>query len=121
MNGMILEDEKILDAMEEGCKGRFINAFIDSKGRLSGTFLSLEGFSALHEKIDSMLINMGEALHNGEIAALPVKGTSSYNTTCNYCDYKDVCRRTATDAVNELKNIKHQDAVAMLKGSEGNG
>lgn len=121
MNGMILEDEKILDAMEEGCGGRFINAFIDAKGRLNGMFLSCDGFTALHKKIDSMLINMGTALHNGEIAALPVKGTSSYNTTCEYCDYRDVCRRTETDSYRELRNIKHGDAVAMLKGDEENG
>ena len=121
MNGMILEEEKILDAMEEGCEGRFINAFIDKKGELQGTLLSLEGFRLLHERIDSMLIEMGLALHGGEIAAVPVMGTTCYNNTCTYCDYKDVCRREAADKVKPLESIKHPDAVRMLKGSESNG
>ena len=121
MNGMILEDEKILDAMEEGCEGRFINAFIDKKGELQGTLLSLEGFRLLHERIDSMLTEMGLALHGGEIDAVPVMGTTCYNNTCTYCDYKDVCRREAADKVKPLESIKHPDAVRMLKGSESNG
>ncbi len=121
MNGMILEDEKILDAMEEGCEGRFINAFIDKKGQLQGTLLSYEGFKILHEKIDSVLTEMGLSLHGGEIQALPVMGTSSYNNTCTWCDYKDICRRTETDDVRTLKTIKHADAVRMLKGSENDG
>ncbi len=121
MNGMILEDEKILDAMEEGCEGRFINAFINKKGELQGTLLSLEGFRLLHGKIDEMLTEMGLGLHSGEIAAVPVSGGSSYGDTCKYCDYKDICRRTQTDEVRKLQTIKHTDAVRMLKGSESNG
>jgi len=121
MNGMLLSDEKIIDAMEEGCEGRFINAFIDKKGELQGTLLSYEGFRLLHEKIDSMLEGMGTALHGGEIEALPAVGSSSYKNTCEYCDYKDVCRRTETDEIRELKSIKHADAVKMLEGSENDG
>ena len=121
MNGMILNDEKIVDAMEEGCEGRFINAFIDKKGELQGTLLSYEGFRLLHEKIDSMLEEMGASLHLGEIEALPAVGSSSYKNTCEYCDYKDVCRRTEADEIRELKSIKHAEAVKMLEGSENDG
>lgn len=121
MNGMILRDEKIVDAMEEGCEGRFINAFIDKNGQLQGTLLSYEGFCLLHGKIDSMLTEMGLSLHGGEIEALPVSGSSSYKNTCEYCDYKDVCRRTETDTVRLLKSIDHDEAVRMLEGSENDG
>ncbi len=121
MNGMILEDEKILDAMEEGSKGKFINASKNDNGDLQGTLLSYEGFRLLHGKIDSMLTEMGLSLHGGEIGAVPVAGTSSYNNTCTYCDYKDICRRESTDEVRRLETIKHADAVRMLKGSESNG
>ncbi len=121
MNGMILSDEKIIDAMEEGAEGRFINAFIDKKGEMQGTLLSYEGFRLLHKKIDSMLEGMGMSLHCGEIGALPAVGSSSYKNTCQYCDYKDVCRRTETDDVRELKSIKHNEAVKMLEGSENDG
>ena len=121
MNGMVLEDEDIIDAMEEGAAGTFINASIDEKGRLKGTLLSYDGFRLLHKKIDSMLEKMGVALHNGEISAVPVMGTSSYNTTCTYCDFKDVCRRNETDDIRELKTLKHPEAVMLLKESENDG
>lgn len=118
MNGMILEDENVLRGMERDCEGRFINAYIDDKGRMKGTFLSLKGFKALNEKTDSILISMGESLHKGEIAALPVIGTSSYQYTCTYCDFKDVCRRTDTGARREPLSLTHKQAAELLKGSE---
>lgn len=120
MNGMILDNEKVHDAMEQGRLGRFIDAGFNKKGKLTGAFLSLGGFAALHGKIDEMLVKMGVSLHNGEIAALPVTGTD-YKKTCEYCDYKDICRHTETDEFREIKSIKHEDAVKMLEGSDDNG
>lgn len=121
MNGMILEDEQVLDGMEKGCNGYFINAYVDEKGRMKGTFLSMDGFVRLHKKIDEILKNMGQALHDGKIAALPVIGTSSYKYTCEYCDFKDICRRTENDASRELLGLSHKDAVEKLKGEEADG
>ncbi len=121
MNGLILEDEKILDAMEKGAAGRFIKASVSADGKLKGSFLSADGFNKLHNKIDEMLVGMGSELHSGKIQALPVIGISSYKNTCDYCDYKDVCRRCETDAFRELPSITHKKAVEMLKGSENDG
>ncbi len=121
MNGLLLEDERILDAMEKGGAGRFIKASVDADGKLKGSFLSAEGFSRLHKKIDEMLVGMGIELHSGNVEALPVIGSSSYKNTCEYCDYKDVCRRSDTDAYRELPSIPHKRAVEMLEGSENDG
>lgn len=121
MNGMILEDENVLDGMEKGCNGYFINASIDEKGRMKGTFLSVDGFMRLHKKIDEILTNMGQALHNGKIAALPVIDNSHYSKTCEYCDYKDICRRTENDPSREPMGLSHKDAVEKLKGDESDG
>lgn len=121
MNGMILEDENILKGMEENCEGKFINAYIDDKGRMKGTFLSLNGFKNLKEKIDDVLISMGSALHNGKIGAVPVIGSSSYKYTCDYCDYKDICRRTDESPKKEPLGLTHAKASEMLKGCEDNG
>lgn len=121
MNGMILEDENVLRGMEKDCEGKFINAYIDEKGRMKGTFLSLNGFKMLREKIDSILTLMGISLHNGKIAALPVIGTSTYKNTCTYCDYKDICKRTDDSEKREPASLSHKQAVELLKGSENNG
>lgn len=120
MNGMILEDLKVLEGMEKGCKGRFINASINDKGEMKGTFLSLKGFRLLHEKIDSMLEGMGISLHKGEIAALPMIEDES-KSPCRYCDYKDVCRRSEGDPSRAPTKYTHDKSRAMLEGCEENG
>lgn len=116
MNGMILENEKILSAMEDGCGGIFIDARIDDKGRMKGNFLSLNGFRRLHELTDEKLTDMGTMLHEGKIGAVPVIGTSSYKYTCEYCDYKDICRRSDDSPVRKPLGLNHEDAVDKLKG-----
>ncbi|MBR3768039.1 MAG: PD-(D/E)XK nuclease family protein [Clostridia bacterium] len=120
MNGMILEDMRVLEGMEKGCKGRFINAYIDKKGVMKGTFLSLNGFRALHEKIDSVLREMGMGLHTGNIAAMPLIASED-KSPCIYCDYKDICRRSSGDEHRTPLNVSHAKAVELLKGSEENG
>ena len=120
MNGMILEDEKILSAMEKDCAGIFIDARIDDKGRLQGSFLSLNGFRLLHELTDKKLTDMGTALHEGRIGALPLIG-GAYKYTCDYCDYKDICRRDEQTPVREPLGLNHEKAVNKLKGEENNG
>lgn len=120
MNGMILEDIKVLEGMEKDCNGRFINASVDKKGEIKGTFLSLNGFRLLHKKIDEMLENMGSALHKGEINAFPLI-ESERKSPCKYCDYKDVCRRSEGDASKTPSGLSHTAAVSGLKGCEDDG
>ncbi len=115
MNGMILGDDKVIDGMEEGRKGHFINVYYDRYGKLQGKFLSLEGFRLLHEKIDSILCEMGEKLHTGEIAAVPVIGPS-YEKTCVYCDFRDICRRSDDGVSKSPSGLSHEDAIRLLKG-----
>lgn len=121
MNGMILEDEYVLDGMEKGCKGSIIIPKIDDNGKMKGAFLSIDGFIKLHKKIDSKLSEMGEKLHTGKIAAVPVIGSSSYQYTCTYCDFKDICRRTGEDECREPLSLKHEEAVELLRGEKNDG
>lgn len=120
MNGMILEDLTVLQGMEKSCSGRFINAYIDTKGVMKGTFLSLDGFRKLHGKTDKMLTDMGSSLHNGRIEAIPLL-KSEDKSPCIYCDYKDICRREMGEEHRTPLALSHNDAVALLEGSEEDG
>lgn len=120
MNGMILEDLTVLQGMEKGCSGRFINAYIDSKGVMKGTFLSLEGFRQLKNKTDEMLKSCGNLLHNGRIEAMPLY-SSEDKSPCIYCDYKDICKRESSDEHRIPLELTHNEAVEFLKGSESDG
>lgn len=120
MNGMILEDLTVLRGMEKSCSGRFINAYVDSKGVMKGTFLSLNGFRKLREKTDGLLTEMGSSLHNGKIEALPLL-KSEDKSPCIYCDYKDICRRVSGDEHRTPLDLTHNEAAELLKGSEEDG
>ncbi len=120
MNGMILEDMTVLQGMEKSCSGRFINAYVDSKGVMKGAFLSLNGFRNLKKKTDEMLINMGASLHNGRIEAVPLF-KSEDKSPCRYCDYKEICRRDPGDIHNAPPELSHSAAAELLNGSEEDG
>lgn len=120
MNGMILENEKVLRGMEADAEGRFIDAKIDSKGRMKGNFISLENFRRLHKRIDDMLSSMGMKLHTGQIEALPV-AEGAYKSTCEYCDFADICRRNSSSPIRNMHNITHDKAIEELKEEDDRG
>lgn len=117
MNGMILENLTVLKGMEESCGGKFVNASADESGKMKGTFLSLAGFKALHEKIDDMLKNMGVSLHKGDIAAVPLMENET-KSPCKYCDYKDICRRSEDGEFKKMLSVSHASACEMLLGGK---
>lgn len=118
MNGLLLENEMVLKAMDPEAQGKYIKASIDKNGRLKGNFLSLDGFVKLHKKIDSVLTETAMSLHGGRIEALPVLD-GHYKMTCQYCDYKDVCLREEDDACRKLSDMDHDKAVRRLFEEEG--
>ncbi|MCD8026818.1 MAG: PD-(D/E)XK nuclease family protein, partial [Clostridiales bacterium] len=83
MNGLLLDDIKVIKGMERDGAGTYIPVKIkagapDSKNSLA----SLEQFGKIFKKLDSIITSMGEDLYNGEIQASPVKGT---HDDCPYC------------------------------------
>ena len=115
MNGLLLESESVLRGMESAAEGRYLVPCIDKNGKLKGTFLSLTEFARLHKKIDQVLADTALRLHRGEIAAEPILD-GGYKTTCEYCDYNDVCLREAEDPCRTLLGLSHEDARERLNG-----
>ena len=93
-NGLIVDDSDVINAMETGMQKKVDkNANASVKG--GQTFLSKSTYVADPKQLDvirgyirGLLKEMGEALHRGEIGALPSKG--SYDA-CEYCDYRVIC------------------------------
>lgn len=118
-NGMFLWDQKSLEAMEKNLAGHYIPVKTNKSGELKGNLISLHHLGLLRKRIDAILTEMGESLHNGNIAALPAEGTN-YKNTCKYCDYKAVCRREG-DAVREIVSATTEEACKLLEGGDENG
>ena len=91
MNGMILDDEDNIRAMDKDGSGKFI--FKKSKsGRLDNPFISAEDFDVIFEFLNKKLIDTSKKIMGGNFDLEPLDGRDAVNgNACNYCDFKTVC------------------------------
>ena len=114
-NGLIVDDSDVINAMEIGMQKKLDkNANASVKG--GETFLpkatyvaDSQQFSVIRGYIRSLLREMGEALHRGEIGADPAKGIYD---SCAYCEYRILCSQERRDSG---RNISKQSMTETLK------
>ncbi len=111
MQGILLENSGVVLAMENSGEGVFIPAKIDKNGEVKGSVIRLEELSRLWGKVDSLLVDMGEELHRGNISALPAQG-KRYKNICSNCEYWDICTHEADAEIREI------DENAQIGGDE---
>ncbi|MDO4565909.1 MAG: PD-(D/E)XK nuclease family protein, partial [Oscillospiraceae bacterium] len=94
MDGLVLDDPDIIRALEREAKGVFLPVSLGSEdGAAKGgdKLASLERLGRIRRHIEKTVLEMAQALSEGDIAASPaVKGSRS---CCEWCDYQAVCRR----------------------------
>lgn len=91
MHGLLVDDEQIIRHMDKKEEGLFLPVSFDKKtGKIKGNLISLEALERLASKMDTIIKNMGNSLHCGNVDARPLMGEGHTNT-CEYCDYGDVC------------------------------
>ena len=73
-------------------------------------------FDLLRGVVEKLLMQMGEALLEGDIAALPLQKGDS--VTCRYCEYRAVCGRDPEDPVRELVKKNMNDVLEDLEAEE---
>lgn len=111
MQGVLLENLDVVIAMEHDGKGVFVPAKVNKKGEIRGSVIALEELEKLGEKVNSLLIEMGQQLHLGKIGAVPAQG-KRYDKICSYCEYWDICNREKDMPVREI------DENAKIGGEE---
>ena len=110
MSGMVLKNIDVIDAMEKDGANVFIPAKLDKSGNAAGNVISIKKLEALRENVNANIRKMAESLQAGEINALPVeKG-------CDYCKYRDVCKREEDDEIREIEALGFNDALNLLGG-----
>lgn len=116
MDGMLLFDDKVLDAMEHDGEGVYIP--IKKKDGIyrysSEKSVSLEEMGSIKEHIDKLVVGMVETLKEGDIAAVPT--VKSKKSPCDYCDYTSVCRSDRIVTTREIEKGAHK----AFKGGEDN-
>ena len=87
MNGLILNDETVINAMEKGGAGIFIPKY---DKRNASSFATAEELGKLKAYCESLLIRMIDEYSNGKINTTPIE-ISSQKNSCTYCPYSEIC------------------------------
>ncbi len=101
MNGFVLDDRELMEAMEPALEQAFIPVKLTKKGTLdtrSSKVLTEGQYEALQRLVKRKVTAMAEQLHAGRIEALP---QTLDRDPCSTCAYADVCGREANDPVKE--------------------
>ena len=115
MNGLLLDDPRVLEAMEADGEGIFIPTKVNKDGSWKKTSLSsLEEFGKIEKRIDELIIEMAKAIREGDMDAVPARRGTDYDA-CKYCDYKSLCDFERIDKVRKIEKLNK----TMIFGEEG--
>ena len=93
MDGLVLNEDEIIRAMDRECSYRFIPVSFTKSGSVSGKCSShlatRDEFRAISDVVDGTITDMADRLIGGDIEAYPLVKTK----VCDYCDYRSVCRK----------------------------
>ena len=115
LSGMVLNSPVVLNGMGVESFPDYLPVAYKKDNSLSGNYFSPKNFKELSERVDEKIIEMGEALHNGEFPVLP-SSSSGQAKQCFYCDYRSICGFEDGDLTNEICNEKHAKVLEMLGG-----
>lgn len=116
MKGLVLYDNEhdILSAMEKDIAGKYIPVKYSAKNGLSGCFASLEELGRIAKKVETLVADMGNLLQAGKIKQNPING-KNHDKTCEFCDYSAVCANRRIIETREMKDMKDDEVIAVLK------
>lgn len=120
LNGMVLKKTAVYDAMKVKDNPSYFPVKYDSKSNLVGNNYTMKQFDNLSKMIDGKIIDMGNILHSGEIAAKPLANDKG-PLACKYCEYRNACGYEDGDEVVELYSAKHSDVLIDKLGGEDDG
>lgn len=117
MDGLILNDELIIDGMDDGITNTFIPVSKYKNGTLKDTnLISMEEFNLISEYIEEKIREMGKALIKGKISSSPstIKSTQDKNTSCDICPYKSICGYEE-ELFSEIIDLNKEDVIKKIR------
>ncbi len=114
-SGLVLADEKVLQAMERGDETYYIPVTVKN-GQYTGEALaSAQRLGLLSRHIDKTLQELAGELHAGCIAADPYFRTQTENA-CRFCDYAAACHfGSEDDKIRYLTRLKADEVWEKLE------
>lgn len=117
MNGMLLDDEKVLKAMDKAELGCFVPKR-PTRERASDPMISSEEFEAVFEYLELKIKNAASNISNGIFDLCPRNGTES--RACKYCDFKHVCGIEDDFEIAETKKLSSSMVIEKMREAETN-
>ena len=117
MNGVVLADTEIIQAMEDGAKGRFVPAALNRDGSLRKSTsppLTAEQLGVVLAYSKKLIAAMGRELIQG---AAQVKPNMKKHNSCKLCPYGPVCGSEMDDKDIEDENIGQEEALARMEAA----
>ncbi len=95
-NGVLLNDMRVLTAMEPSLSGNYIPVKAKDGGELTKPSLdklvSLDTFSRMYEDVSAVIISTANDLRAGKVDAVPLEHNGAVD--CRFCSMKNICRIT---------------------------
>ena len=114
MNGLLLDNQDVLCAMEPDLAGRFLPVSLSRTSKsesLKGNYLAAaEDFQNLELYTEGLLRSMADQLLSGEIEPDPYRNGDK--RPCNYCDFRAVCGHESKDAFRSIPKADLSDIAA---------
>ena len=109
MNGILLNNEKVLTAMEKNLEGKFLPVSKSSGGLKGKLLLTLEQFEKIENYTKNLVFEMGNHLLHGKISPDPVQ--TGQNPPCAFCDYVNICGREKNEGCRKVETISLDDII----------
>lgn len=93
-NGLLLENEQVLRAMEKNLEQKYIPIKMTKTGNLSpqNALASLAEMGELLEQTKTVISELCDDLQSGDAKACPLEVTSA-SLPCDYCSFRAICRK----------------------------
>ncbi len=119
MNGLLIDDREVLEAMETPMDGLYIPVTSKVDGSLSASsaksLVSVVELSKINKYIDSLIVRMANELHDGRIEAVPVE------KSCSYCNYQGVCAINKDSKTIEYLKLDNAEILEKIEREAANG
>ncbi|MDE7104649.1 MAG: exodeoxyribonuclease V subunit gamma [Ruminococcus sp.] len=116
--GLLIDNKKVLEAMEHGVSGRFIPVNIKKDGTCGAysSVISEDLMDDLKKFVYQHLIDMAESMYNGNIEAVPL--LSKKKLPCKYCEFADICGNGDGTVFHESDEKKLEETKRFLRKSK---
>ena len=105
--GLLLNDEQVLEAMEQGEKPTRLSVTRKKDGTLSGDIASREEFLLLKDYVLKLLKGLVDDISSGNVEPNPYTRGSAHNA-CTFCPYGAICHPETVPGRRDYKMMDSQ-------------